>query len=70
MATGIVLAAVVVMFLLSGPRGQNRYYPLGFGMILAVLSAVYAVSSGYRPYYALAAVAAAKGFWDYSRWQS
>jgi len=63
-----MLAAVLVMFLLSGPRGRSRYYPLGFGIILAVLSLAYAVRNREFAYYAIAALALAKGVWDYRRW--
>jgi hypothetical protein len=67
--TGIVLSAVLVMFLLSGPRGKNRNYPLAFGAMIAVLAIVYAVSNRQSLYYVLAALGLAKGFWDYRHWR-
>lgn len=69
MLTGVVLAAVVVMFVLSPPRGKSKYYPLGFGIIIAVLSAVYAAVNNEWYYYLVGAIGAAKGLWDYSRWR-
>jgi len=67
--TGIMLSAIVVLFLLSGPRGKSRYHPLGFGILIAALSAVYAAANNAWAYYLVAAAAAAKGLWDYRRWQ-
>lgn len=66
--TGILLATVVFMYLFSGPRGRNRYYPLGYGILLAVLSSLYAATNQANIYYVLAVVALGKGYLMYSRW--
>lgn len=66
--TGILLATVVFMYLFSGPRGRNRYYPLGYGILLAVLSSIYAATNQANIYYVLAIVSLGKGYLMYSRW--
>lgn len=66
---GIAVSAVVVLFLLSSPRGRNRYYPLGFGIFLGVLSAAYAATNGEWMFYILSVLAVVRGYWQYSRWR-
>lgn len=66
--TGILLATVVFMYLFSGPRGRNRYYPLGYGVLLAALAVMYATVNDQALYYGLAAAALAKGYWMFIHW--
>jgi hypothetical protein len=66
---GVAVSAIVVLFLLSGPRGKSRYYPLGFGLFLGVLSATYAAVNGEWMFYVLAVLAALRGYWQYSKWR-
>lgn len=66
---GIAVSALVVLFLLSGPRGKNKYHPLGFSIFLALLSSAYAAVNGEWMFYILAVLALARGYWQYLRWQ-
>jgi hypothetical protein len=67
--TGIMLATVAFMYLFSGPRGRNRYYPLGFGVLIAVLAIAYGALNNEALFYPLGAVVLAKGYWMYRRWR-
>lgn len=67
--TAILLSAVIIMYTLSAPRGRNRYHPLGYGALLAVLAVAYARINSEPIYYALAALALAKGIYSYMRWR-
>ncbi|MDP2871012.1 MAG: hypothetical protein Q8P31_00485 [Bacillota bacterium] len=66
---GVAVSAVVVLFLLSAPRGKNKYYPLGFGVFLGLLSSAYAAVNGEWMFYVLGVLALARGYWQHRRWQ-
>ncbi len=68
--TGIMLAAVSFMFLLSGPSGRNKYWPLVFGIILCSLGVFYGVVNKQTLFYPLAVAVLVKGFWMYRKWES
>lgn len=68
--TGIMLAAVSFMFLLSGPSGRNKYWPLGFGVFLAALGVFYGIINGQALYYPVAVAVLVKGYFMYRRWGS
>ena len=67
--TAILLSAVVVLFVLSGPRGKNRYYPLGYGLFIAALCVYYGFTNGDWTFYSLAAAAFARGYYLFYRWR-
>ncbi len=68
--TGIMLATVSFMFILSGPRGRNKYWPLGFGLLLAALGILYGYVNHEAIYYGVAAAVVAKALWMFRRWES
>lgn len=67
---GVAVSAVVVLFLLSSPRGKNKYWPLAFGTFLGLLSSAYAIVNGEWMFHILAVLALARGYWQYRRWGS
>jgi hypothetical protein len=66
---GVAVSAVVVLFLMSSPRGKNRYYPLGFGIFLAVLASAYAAVNDEWMFYILGALAFVRGYFQYRKWR-
>ena len=68
--TGIMVATVAFMYLFSGPRGRNKYYPLGFGALLAALAIAYGALNDQVLFYPLGVIVLAKGYWMYRRWGS
>lgn|GEM_PF-1466428 len=66
--TGVMLSAVTIMYILSGPRGKTKYHSLVFGLFLAAISLFYGIYNREWAYYLVGLGALAKAAVSYRRW--